>query len=345
MTELSNLIVPSARVALAAFLHDLGKFAERARIDIPSEIINSNLGLYCPYHREGNWYSHRHAVYTALALDIIEPYLPPMKGQDVAPFAAWGSDQVDDSLINGAAKHHKPETFLQWVVATADRVASGFERNEFDEYNEAKEGTATGKNHYTARQLTLFEQIRLNDKDRTQSHEYRYKLRPLCPDALMPTPAEGYEPTGKSAAQAENLELWEGFVEGLKQIPAAHRQTLPLWLSHFESLWACYTHAIPSATAFNTRPDVSLYDHSRTTAALAVALWRYHQENGHDEDEVTRRMRNRDDWSEAKILLIQGDFFGIQNFIFAGGGERQKFVAKLLRGRSFYVSLSACGGY
>ncbi|TVR57855.1 MAG: type III-A CRISPR-associated protein Cas10/Csm1, partial [Candidatus Competibacteraceae bacterium] len=45
------------------------------------------------------------------------------------------------------------------------------------------------------------------------------------------------------------------------------------------------------------------------------------------------------DWNEQKFLLIQGDCFGIQDFIFATGGETQKRAAKLLRGRSFYVSL------
>ncbi|MGB0848570.1 MAG: hypothetical protein ACPGSM_17700, partial [Thiolinea sp.] len=34
-----------------------------------------------------------------------------------------------------------------------------------------------------------------------------------------------------------------------------------------------------------------------------------------------------------------GDFFGVQDFIFASGGDTRKRAAKLLRGRSFYVSL------
>ena len=256
------------------------------------------------------------------------------------PFAAWGSDDVDDSLINGAARHHKPDTFLQWVVATADRVASGFERNEFEEYNQAKEGTFRGNDHYTARQLTLFEQVRLDkEKKRKQDHRYRYPLKPLCPDALMPVLAADYETKSRSEAQTEYPELWEGFVQGLQEIPESHRANLLLWLDHFESLWGCYTHAIPSATAFGARPDVSLYDHSRTTAALAVALWRYHEERDDDQETAKTRMRNRGDWNEQKFLLIQGDFFGIQDFIFATGGETQKRAAKLLRGRSFYVSL------
>ena len=335
----STLLLPSSRVALAAFLHDLGKFAERARMDVDEETLSANKQLYCPYHQDGGWFSHVHAAYTAVALDQIEPHLPPLKGKDVAPFASWQADNVDDSLINGAAGHHQPNTFLQWIIATADRVASGFERNEFKQYNQAKEGTTTGKNHYTARQLTLFEQIRLSDGNRKQEYAYRYKLQPLCPDALMPVKADGYESNDKAAAQTEYRRLWDEFIEGLEKIPPAHKRQLPLWLDHFESLWGCYTHAIPSATAFNTRPDVSLYDHSKATASLAVALWRYHHERGDDETQVTGRMRHREDWDEQKLLLIQGDFFGIQNFIFATGGETQKRAAKLLRGRSFYVSL------
>lgn len=343
MAELSDLIIPSARIALAAFLHDLGKFAERANIDVAQQTLENNQQLYCPHHKQSTddkgWFSHKHAAYTAIALDELERYLPPLKGYDVKPFASWSSKDIDDSLINAAAKHHKPDTFLQWIVATADRVASGFERNEFDQYNEAKEGTATGKNHYTARQLTLFEQIRLHDTDREQTYRYRYKLMPLSPDALIPVLAEGYETDNRGAAQREYRELWNQFAEDLKLIPESHRSNLGLWLDHFESLWGCYTHAIPSATAFNIRPDVSLYDHSRTTAALAVALWRYHYERGDDPEQVTKLIRCRDDWDEQKLLLIQGDFFGVQDFIFASGGETQKRAAKLLRGRSFYVSL------
>ena len=337
--QLSNFIDPSARVALAAFLHDLGKFAQRAKIDVSDELLENNKHLYCPFHKEGGWFSHVHAAYTGIAMDEIEQFLPPLKGRDLAPFSDWGAKDSDDSLINAAAQHHKPDTFLQWIIATADRVASGFERNEFEQYNKAKDETPTGKNHYQARQLTLFEQIRLADKTRKQDYRYRYELRPLCPSALMPVLAEDYEPKNKAEAQEEYRELWNGFIEDIKEIPSSHKDNLSLWLDHFESLWAVYTHAIPSATAFNIRPDVSLYDHSRATAALAVALWRHHHEREDNPEEVVQRIKNRDDWNEKKLLLVQGDFFGIQDFIFATGGETQKRAAKLLRGRSFYVSL------
>lgn len=353
MSDPKLLLEASSRVALAAFLHDLGKFAERARID---EANNKDLDgnkwsdlnkqLYCPKFNEH--YTHVHAAYTAIGFDLIEKHLPDIVGSDMTPFKPWKDRDADDSLINAAAMHHKPDTFLQWIIATADRVASGFERQEFAEYNEAAEK----RNHYNTRQLTLVEQITLDDSKRKLSadqFDWCYALKPLSSSALFPVEREGYEENSNSRSQGEYRELWEGFVKGLELIPESHRQDLSLWLDHFETLWGTYTYAIPSATVGKTLPDVSLYDHSRTTAALAVALWRYHQ----NDDPVAARAglqaqwdsKRQDDaesqaaWAEKKFLLIQGDFFGIQNFIFSAGSETQKRAAKLLRGRSFYISL------
>jgi len=338
-----ELLLQSSRIALAAFLHDLGKFAERARIKVNKEELEVNKQLYCPHRKkftdDKGWFTHVHAAYTAMAMDMIEEKFPALIGEDIAPFASWKSKNTDDSFINAAAKHHKPDTFIQWVIATADRVASGFDREEFEKYNSAEEGTETGKNHYTARQLTLFEQIHVN-KDTKQQYQYRYPLRPLSPDSIFPVKAKGYEHDDKEQAQKEYKKLWEAFKADLEKIPDSHRDNWELWLDHFETLWATYTHAIPSATAFNVRPDVSLYDHSRVTAAMATALWRYHHEQGQTGDETVKALSEQgQSWQDEKFLLIQGDFFGIQDFIFANGGETHKRAAKLLRGRSFYVSL------
>ncbi len=349
-----GLLAASCRVALAAYGHDFGKFAERARIDDAERkdadgstrgLINRQ--LYCPQF-DGR-YTHVHAAYTGLAFDLMEPHLPALIGDEMHPFAPWRDRDADDSLINAAAMHHKPETFLQWIIATADRLASGFEREDFDAYNRAPDQTAARKNHYTARQWTLLEQIRLTDRPATSG--FRYPLQPLSPGSIFPVAAEGYEMDDSKAAQSEYRALWNGFLAGLQAIPPAHRHHLPLWLDHFDTLWQTFTHAIPSATAGKVKPEVSLYDHAKTTAALAVALWRFHADQ-EDASEVIREQlcaqwdRRRagsapaqDAWTSAKFLLIQGDFFGIQDFIFASGGETQRQVAKLLRGRSFYVSL------
>ncbi len=345
----------SCRVAFAAYLHDLGKLAERARIDEAGQrdeegntLAERNKQLYCP-GQDGR-HTHIHAAYTAIALDLLDEHLPPLTGAEVTPFAAWKERDADDSLINAAAMHHRPQTALQWIIATADRVASGFERDRFDDYNRAIDDDGKPLNHYTRRQLTLFEQIRpQGDAPGEVALAWRYPLRPLSVESLFPVPREKCEKAGNTEAQMEYRKLWDSFRAALKIIPESHRRNWALWLDHFDSLWAAHASAIPAATAGNAKPEVSLHDHSCTTAALATALWRYHEND--DEDGIREQLRAQWDrerqhqelansaWEEDKFLLILGDFFGIQSFIFASGGETQKNAARLLRGRSAHVSL------
>jgi CRISPR-associated protein Csm1 len=349
------LLEATSRVALAGLLHDLGKFAERARIPEADERDGDgnsrrdlNIQLCCPQY--SGRYTHIHAAYTAIGFDLIERHLPELVGDDMAPFAPWHDRAADDSIVNAAARHHRPETFLQWVIATADRLASGFGREEFEAYNIAAGEIDGRKNHYTARQLTLLEQIRLGELRAEQRPAWRYPLSAISPEAIFPLPAQDCEGNDTAAAQGEYRALWTIFKQGLESIPTSHRGSLALWLDHFDSLWLTCVQAIPSATAGNVKPEVSLYDHARTTAALAVALWRWHHECGDDPGNSCDRLRAQWDrlwsgaleaqaaWQEPKFLLVQGDFFGIQDFIFAGG-ETQAHVARLLRGRSFHVSL------
>ena len=359
------LLDASSRVALAAYLHDLGKFAERAAIEEAERKADEegntykelNKQQYCPQFN--NRYSHIHAAYTAIAMDLIEPHLPDIKAGDCSPFASWSNTKglkEGDSLINAAARHHKPETFLQWIVATADRLASGFERTEFEDYNRAEEENGSNDepkkrtSYLRTRQYTLFENIKLTERKST--YEWRYPLAPMSPAALFPRRLSECEPADDKSARNEYKNLWDGFMKALARedgssaIPRSHKRNLSMWLDHFDSLWMAFSHAIPSATAgkldgkfIEIPADVSLYDHSRTTAALAVALWRWHTANGIEDSGAITGLRIGTDDETEKLLLVQGDMAGIQEFIFASGGSSQKFAAKLLRGRSFMVSL------
>jgi CRISPR-associated protein Csm1 len=277
-------------------------------------------------------------------LDEIEKSAPDLIRAETAPFSSrQGEGEITDSLVNAAAMHHRPETLLQWIIATADRVASGFEREDFETYNNAEENHI-GRNHFQSRLWTLFEQVRLAENakrpDAAADFHWRYRLQPLSPKNIFPVKRDGYEPSQNEPAQAEYRALWEDFLKALEKIPKSHRQQWPLWLDHLDTLWQSYTHAIPSSTFGKNKPEVSLYDHSKATAAFAVALWRWHvaQDNLSDVDAI-RQHKDRADWDEKKFLLVQGDFFGIQDFIFSEGAETNKKAAKLLRGRSFQVSL------
>ena len=318
----TDLLAATCRVALAAYLHDLGKFAERARIDVPKDALAAHKTQYCPFHTtdkggKNGYHSHVHAAYTGLAFDIIEQSAPDLIRGDMHPFVNREQLQADhtqatDSLINAAAAHHRPDTFLQWVIATADRVASGFERDEFDKYNDAKdenEETKTGRNHYQARQLSLFEQIRLDGKQQkvtAKDLKWRYPLKALSPTAIFPHLREKCEPGSDDPAQAEYKALWNDFLQALKSIPASHRSHWPLWLDHFDTAWLTFTQAIPAATAFGTKPEVSLYDHSKTTAALATALWRWHEAEGKTDASAARELAKGNRGNDVHIAKFLG---------------------------------------
>lgn len=334
-----SLLDASCRIAYAALLHDLGKFHERTGLPLAGD-RDALITLYCP-----NGVSHSHAAHTGGAWDEVEHFAPDLMRGDVFPFASRASandsgEDITDSMANAAAAHHKPDTFLQWIIATADRAASGFERQKFDEYNESRDdiNEFTRKNRFQARLVTLFEQIAPK-----RNLDHAYPLAALSPQALFPQTRAKTEPADDKAAQTEFTALWQQFLQALDAIPKSHRANWPLWLDHFDSAWLAFTHVIPSATNRGVVPDVALYDHSKAVAALATALWRWHHENGKvgAGDTAILANRERPDWSEPKLLLIQGDFFGIQDFIFASGGQTQKHAHKLLRGRSFQVALLA----
>ncbi|MBF0109730.1 MAG: type III-A CRISPR-associated protein Cas10/Csm1 [Magnetococcales bacterium] len=323
--ERKRLLEASARFALSALLHDLGKFAERAGMEAAN--LDGHKAVYCPLSPKKT-YSHVHAAYTAMAVDVIERSIPDIRKGEMTPFSSWGDlERKDDSLINAAAMHHKPETKLQKIIAQADRLASGFERSEADLYQHAQEEReeSPGKrvDHYTARLWPLLETITPTGNFRQPRH--RYPLKAMAPETLFPVPVT--EHPNKDHSRKEYESLWQDFIAGLEKIPSSHRHSLPLWLDHFDSLWLTFTYAIPSATATRTADgtflsipaDVSLHDHSKAVAALAVALWR-HEGDG------------------KEFLLIQGDFFGIQEFIFHPD-EASEHAAKRLRGRSFMVAL------
>ena len=322
-----DLLASSCRVALAALVHDLGKFAQRANLPVREADRDLHIQLYCPRGREGRP-THLHAAYTGLFFDVVEKWAPYLRAGDQSPF------HDADTLVNAASAHHAPDTLMQWILATADRAASGFER-ENRTGGEIEEKSTRGA-HIKARQWSLFEEVRL-DAPSDFKPKFRKPLAPLSVDALFPRPMGDVE--DQAQAEAEYRKLWEAFVEAGDRIPKLCRKSWPLWIDAFDTLWLTYAQAVPSATAFGAKPDVSLYDHSKATAAFAAALWRWYLGSGRSGEALVKGLKDRTLWEEESLLLVQGDFFGIQNFIFSGAAQTDSKAAKILRGRSFYVSL------
>jgi CRISPR-associated protein Csm1 len=91
-----------------------------------------------------------------------------------------------------------------------------------------------------------------------------------------------------------------------------------------QALLKKYTWCMPSSS-YNTEPDISLYEHSRLTAAIAVCLY----DVLHD-----RKMDRLPDKQDVICRLVCGDITGIQKYIYNIG---HKGAMKALKGRSFAV--------
>lgn len=95
---------------------------------------------------------------------------------------------------------------------------------------------------------------------------------------------------------------------------------------------------IPYSTVDSEPSDVSLYDHSKLTAAFAMCMYRYFQEhNIADYKKYCDDEAGRKELSEREIfLLVSGDISGVQQFIYT---IPSKGALKSLRGRSFYLEI------
>jgi len=110
------------------------------------------------------------------------------------------------------------------------------------------------------------------------------------------------------------------------------RDSFECVLTHLYSILAKYTWCLPSDTQ-EVFPDVSLFDHLRTTSAIASCLYLYHSSNSSLNEKAVRNSNTK------RFLLVAGDISGIQNYIFDIATTGVGGVARRLRARSLYVQL------
>ena len=269
-------------LALAALLHDIGKFRMR--------------------HTQPNKRHQEHS-YEFVSQDFFSPC---------------------GTAFTDAIRHHHPEHYprcqpdqlqhlIEKQIILADRLSAsehedeGREREDFDQ------------------SALVSPMSRLTG---STNSEYRYPLTPLTLDRNTIIPKASVE-----VNQEAYTTLWQCFIEAFERLtenatytPAAHYQTIVALLRK-------YTARMPSSQhKEHSDPDISLYDHLRTTAAIAACIGRELTEA----EEVEAQLGNREDPERKICALIKGDISGIQNFLYeipSDGAARQ------LRGRSFYIQL------
>ena len=138
--------------------------------------------------------------------------------------------------------------------------------------------------------------------------------------------------SGTSAATAGE---YAAIVEKLRGGLAAIEPGEP-WLNSLLCLLESNLSFVPSSTFTGESPDISLYDHSKVTAAIAACISEYLLDCG--ETDYHRRLLIQEAAfrQEKAFLLYSADFSGIQKFIFTVHTEG---ALASLRSRSFFLEL------
>jgi len=238
----------------------------------------------------------------------------------LAPRLSFLGPDEQHRLREAIRQHHeRPYDRDARAVIVADRLAAGerVDRDEEERGSPAEEPL-----------LTVFSSIHLEGRPRV-SARHAYHTAPL------PVRGEDWErifPVPVNEAQVDYQALWTSFERAIENVPQDVWAIPERALHALLALLRAHAWCIPAAT-WKNEPDVSLYDHLRMTAALAVCVG--------EQDEATiarweEQTAHREFPPEPVALLIGGDLSGIQRFLYA---ITSAGAAKSLRGRSAYLSL------
>lgn len=247
-------------------------------------------------------------------------------GMGKADHSSLGSDFIRElwpderELRLCAAYHHAaalrnarlPENSLAYIVCAADNLSAAADRRE-------SEGGGDSFRRYMPL-ASIF--THLNGE-----HPGNW---------VPPYPQDGrlYMPVKGDASL--NAEQYAAAVEALRlrlgDIPVGEE-----WLDSLLVLLESYCSMFPSSTYAGESPDISLYDHLKTTAAIAGCIGEYLEAQG-EHNYRSRLFENETAFRREKaFLLYSADLSGIQRFLYTVASDR---ALRSLRSRSFFMELA-----
>jgi CRISPR-associated protein Csm1 len=268
----------------------------------------------------------------------VDPWKPPEDAADTGQpvHAAWSARFIQSNLparLQSAALagvyHHQPDRSpaqdrtLSEVVALADKLSAG-ERSDLPDRSK----------HPPRQMVTIFDRLHLGAEARQPGWHYLpLKELRLERSHLFP---------GKEIAEGQEGDAYQSLLETLQ---SAVRREIPDDEAYLENLQGALQQAawcVPSAY-YHSIPDVALYDHARSTAALAACLISLEKDQINALlNAVQADFESKADSAQKTLiqqpaaLLVGGDISGIQDFIYT---ISSKGAARTLRGRSFYLQL------
>ncbi|HXF85110.1 MAG TPA: type III-A CRISPR-associated protein Cas10/Csm1 [Anaerolineales bacterium] len=268
-------------------------------------------------------------------------YAPDLKDSGQPVHATWSiyfANTVVPQKYKAAALaggyHHQPEKspaqerFLSKLVALADKLSAG-ERSDM---------LKPEKDKKPPQQLvSIFDRIAFDGSQKQKTHYL--PLQPLLMQLIGKYVESDKKPhNSEEQVRTDYDTLRQALEESGKKAIAETEAYLEYMLAEMQRLTWC----VPSAFYYDV-PDVSLYDHSRMTAALAACLVKEEEKKienllGAVQRAFRKEPASGDDelLSQEVALLVGGDISGVQDFIYT---ITNKGATSALRGRSFYLQL------
>ena len=213
-------------------------------------------------------------------------------------------ERWQQAVMSGVLWHHLPGDEQARLVALADRLSVGVDRASGETVSDSSKEL-----------VSIFSRLRSSSE---RNYVPLQELE-LSEAALMP------HTEAHSELQNTYADLWAAFrreAEGLSTVPS-----LAAYLEGMLALFQRFTWCIPSAD-YGSEPDISLYDHSRTVAALSACL------SGLSDDRIQSLLNGSDE--QPVVTFVEGDLSGIQRFLYT---IPARGAAKQLRARSLYLQL------
>lgn len=226
------------------------------------------------------------------------------------------------AILNQVRYHHGKQLSqaelsqddLAYVTYWADNVAAGADRRKNDDSD------AWGYDKYVPLS-SIFNILNGNTQD------YAYNLE------MISDYGKANEPAKSVTAYAEGN--YQQIIENIKNCLSAIELT-DAYVNSLLCILEATESFVPSSTDKSQLCDISLYDHSKITAAVAACIFEYMQENDIEDFNAYLFKNAESAYKEKAFMLMSMDISGIQDFIYTVGTEN---VLKTLRAKSFYLEI------
>ena len=207
-----------------------------------------------------------------------------------------------------------------YIVYEADNIAAAVDRRDLDE----GESTSTQK---FDKELPLQSIFRVFG-GKTSTLPLQYYLRGIDVSNHF-----NYPESDKTirASSDKYKALYDVLIQNFQQQPIDNMSVNELLRIYEDTV-----SYMPSSTATDQANDISLYMHSKITAAVAHSMMHYFEEQGIADYKEYCYQNSKKFRNMPAFRLISGDISGIQNFIYT---IPSKGALKSLRGRSFYLEI------